>query len=368
MKFTRLALVLASTSVTALALTGCAGGTIALPGTTPTPEKVFVTAPLTGVKYEEGTPEAIGLTGPSVACKVDNSEAARPQQNLNKTDVVFDEMVEGGLTRLVAVFHSQLLTTDADPKAVGVAPVRSIRPMDPDIISQFGGIVCYSGGQLKFVNMMRATNVFNASETTEQGNHTFSRLTTRFAPHNVQVNVKLLAANHPEIVAPQQAFDFAGTLEGSTAVAAGNSVSRIKVAFPSALAEWVPSTDGTQWLRIQDGKPHTDSATKEQLHATNVVVLDVQEDRSYGDPKYGHIPKAVLVGKGRAWAFTGGKYVDAFWSKSSQTARIILTDANGGAINLAPGNTWVELKPNDPEGKLTIVAGAKPSSSPTPTK
>ncbi len=375
MKFSRVALVLASTAATAIALTGCAGGTIALPGTnsTPTPEKVFVTAPLTGVKYEQGTPEANGLTGPSVTCKVDNSEAARPQQNLNKTDMVFDEMVEGGLTRFVAVFHSQLLTTDADAKAVGVAPVRSIRPMDPDIISQFGGIVCYSGGQLKFVNMMRATKVFNASETSEQGNHTFSRLTTREAPHNVQVNVKLLAANHPEIAAPQQGFDFAGTLEASTAVASGNSLSRIKVAFPSALAEWVPSADGSQWLRIQDGKVDTDSATKDQLHATNVVVLDVKEDRSYADPKYGHIPKAVLIGKGKAWVFTGGKYVDAFWSKANQTARIILTDASGAAINLAPGNTWVELKPADPEGKLTIVAGAStgagasasPSASPS---
>jgi hypothetical protein len=303
-----------------------------------------------------------------VACKVDNSEAARPQQNLNKTDMVFDEMVEGGLTRFVAVFHSQILTTDADPKAVGVAPVRSIRPMDPDIISQFGGIVCYSGGQLKFVNMMRATKVFNASETSEKGNHTFSRLTTREAPHNVQVNVKLLAANHPELTAPQQGFDFAVDQSKATAVTTGNPVSRIKVAFPSALAEWVPSADGTQWLRIQDGKVDTDSATKEQLHATNVVVLDVKEDRSYADPKYGHIPKAVLIGKGAAWVFSGGKYVDAFWSKSSQTARIILTDASGAAINLAPGNTWVELKPNDPEGKLTIVAAAKPSSSPTPTK
>jgi hypothetical protein len=370
MKFSRLALVFASASVTAVALTGCAGGTIALPGvvTTPTPEKVFVAAPLTGVKYEQGTAEANGLSGPSVACKVDNSEAARPQQNLNKTDMVFDEMVEGGLTRFVAVFHSQLLTTDAIAGSVGVAPVRSIRPMDPDIISQFGGIVCYSGGQLKFVNMMRATKVFNASETTEQGNHTFSRLTTREAPHNVQVNVKLLAANHPEIAAPQQGFDFAGNLAGATAVASGAAVSKVKVAFPAALAEWVPNADASAWLRIQDGKVDTDSATKEQLHATNVVVLDVKEDRSYADPKYGHIPKAVLIGKGKAWVFTGGKYVEAFWSKADQTARIILTDASGAAINLAPGNTWVELKPADPEGKLTIVAAAKPSSSPTATK
>jgi Protein of unknown function (DUF3048) N-terminal domain/Protein of unknown function (DUF3048) C-terminal domain len=370
MKFSRIALVLASSVVTSLALTGCAGGTIALPGVTPTPEKVFVNAPLTGVKYEEGTAEALGLVGPPVACKVDNSEAARPQQNLNKTDIVFDEMVEGGLTRLVAVFHSQIPALDADPKAIGVAPVRSIRPMDPDIIAPFGGIVCYSGGQLKFVNMMRATGLYNATETTEDGKGTFKRLSSRFAPHNVQVDVKLLASAHPDLAAPQQAFDFATSLEAATATASGNPVARIKVAFPSALAEWVPNADGTAWLRIQDGVVHADSATKEQIRATNVVVLDVKEDRSYGDAKYGNIPKAVLIGKGRAWVFTGGKYVDAFWSKSSQTARIILTDASGAAINLAPGNTWVELKPNDPEGKLTIVAGAQPSVNPTssPTK
>ena len=372
MKFSRISLALASTAIAALTLSACAGNTTATPGSgtssTAAAQKTYVTAPLTGVKYEQGSPEALAAAGPSVACKVDNSDAARPQQNLNKTDMVFDEMVEGGLTRFVAVFHSQLPTTDAIANAVGVAPVRSIRPMDPDIISQFGGIVCYSGGQLKFVNMMKATKVFNANETSEQGNHTFSRLTTRQAPHNVQVNVKLLAANHPEIAAPQQGFDFATDLAGATAVTTGTAVSKFKVAFPAALAEWVPSSDGSQWLRIQDGKVDTDSATKQQLHATNVVVLDVQEDRSYADPKYGHIPKAIIIGTGKAWVFTGGKYVEATWTKSSQTARIILTDAKGAAINLAPGNTWVELKPAAPEGKLTIVGAAGASPSPTATK
>ena len=95
--------------------------------------------------------------------------------------------------------------------------------------------------------------------------------------------------------------------------------------------------------------------------------MDVKEDRSYADAKYGKVPKAVMIGKGKAWVFTGGKYVEANWTKSSQTARIILTDSTGAAINLAPGNTWVELKPLDPEGKLTIVAGASPSPSASPT-
>ena len=89
----------AATSI--LAITGCAGGVVpGLPISSPTPEPVYVSAPLTGVKYLEGSAEATGLSNPSVACKIDNSEAARPQQNLNKTDVVFDEMVEGGLTQI----------------------------------------------------------------------------------------------------------------------------------------------------------------------------------------------------------------------------------------------------------------------------
>ena len=364
-------------SIAAIAsLTACAGANIpGLPAPSPTPEPVYVTAPLTGAQYLEGSPEALALATPSVACKIDNSFAARPQQNLNRTDVVFDEMVEGGLTRLVAIWHSQLAATAGSTMATnGVGPVRSIRPMDPDIISPFGGIVCYSGGQQIFVNLMRKTNVFNASETTEQGNGTFKRSKDRIAPHNVIVDVKLLSANHADPAgkdyrpAPQQMFDFAKDLATSTAATAGNAVARIKVAFPSALAEWVPSADGTHWLRIQDGAKHLDSVTKEQIRATNIIVMDVKEDRSYGDRKYGNIPKAVMIGKGRAWIFTAGKYVDAFWSKADQNAKIIFTDAAGAAINLAPGNTWIELKPADPEGKLTIVAGAAASPSPSATK
>ena len=67
---------------------------------------------------------------------------------------MFEELVEGGLTRYVAVWQSDV------PAEIG--PIRSIRPMDPDIISPLGGIVAYSGGQDRFVRAMKATSVYNA--------------------------------------------------------------------------------------------------------------------------------------------------------------------------------------------------------------
>ena len=348
----------------ALASIALLAGCTAVPGTpaatetpTPTPTPVYVTAPLTGVKYEETTAEALALSRPSVACKIDNSEAARPQLGLNATDVVYVEMVEGGLTRLVAMWHSN------QPNAVG--PVRSIRPMDPDIISSYGGIVCYSGGQMVFVNLMKKAPVFNASETSEQENGTFSRSHDREAPHNVIVDVAKLATNHTELPAPQPHFNFAADLASASA-AAGTAVLDFKVGFPSALSAWAPTADGTAWLRTQDKQVHKDAATGEQIKATNVVVMQVNVDRSYLDHKYGHIPKTIMVSSGKGWVFTAGKYIEVTWSKTSATSPITLTDLAGAPVGLAPGNTWVELMPAAPEGKLTInkvpVASPSPSS------
>jgi hypothetical protein len=342
-------------------LTGCANGSnpLAPEKPSPTPTPVYVTAPLTGVQYLEGSSEALGLTKPSVACKIDNgSDAARPQLGLNSTDLVFDEMVEGGLTRLVAIWHSN------QPDAVG--PVRSIRPMDPDILSPFGGIVCYSGGQWAFVKMIEAAPVFTASETSEQGKGTFSRTKDRPAPHNVIVNALKLATDHPELPAPAQQFQFAADAASSSAGLGGVAVKNFNVYFPMALAGWETAADG-RFLRSQDGKPHTDAADGSQLVADNVVVMQVRIDRSYLDRKYGNVPKTVMVDSGKATVFSAGKMIEANWSKASATSPIVLTDASGAVVTLAPGRTWVELQPVSPEGKLKVNKAPNPSATPSAT-
>jgi hypothetical protein len=137
---------------------------------TPAPTEL---APLRGTVVPAGS-----LTHPSLSVKIDNHEAARPQIGLERADIVFEELVEGGLTRYVGIWQSDI------PDLLG--PVRSIRPMDPDIISPFGGIVAYSGGQQMFVDMMKATPVVNAVFDYDRTG-LFYRIGTRPAPHNVIV-------------------------------------------------------------------------------------------------------------------------------------------------------------------------------------
>ena len=88
--------------------------------------------PLTGVAVE-APPQR-----PALAVKVENSVAARPQSGLNAADVVWEEVVEGGITRFVAVYHSNL------PPDIG--PIRSVRPMDAAIAGPLHGLFAFSGG------------------------------------------------------------------------------------------------------------------------------------------------------------------------------------------------------------------------------
>jgi len=283
-------------------------------------------APLTGEPVEPGS-----LDHPSLAAKIDNNLAARPQFGLERTDIVFEELVEGGQTRYVAVWHSDI------PPEIG--PVRSIRPMDPDIISPLGGIVAYSGGQYRFVVLMQATNVFNAIHGYSDMADIMYRHADRPSPHDVIVRAQRLVGRHDDIDPPRQQFAFADAAEASTAAVEGEPVRRATVRFSASnQPRWTWSAEQGAWLREQGGKADRDN-DGDQLRAANVVVIRVPVSYGLG------VPKTELIGDGRAWVMSEGKVVEARWSKSSRTAIIRLALPDGTPVRLAPGNSWVELMP-----------------------
>lgn len=294
----------------------------------------FDLAPLTGEPIEVG-----GLDAPSLAAKVDNHPAARPQVGLDRADIVFEELVEGGLTRYVAVWHSDV------PAEIG--PIRSIRPMDPDIVSPLGGIVAYSGGQQRFVDMMRATEVYNAIHGQSDTNDVMYRGRNAPAPHNVIVRAPELVARHADLAAPRQQFAFAHSLASSSAVRDGAAATSVSMVFGSlASPSWAWDAPSGTWLRSMTGGAPDTAASGARLSAVNIVVLRVPVEVIQD------IPTTRLVGSGEAWVLAGGKAIAATWSKSDRSAPVRLVDANGVAVRLAPGNTWVELVPN--AGSVTI--------------
>ena len=337
----RVCAALATVAVASILLSGCVD--VAAPDPNGSAAPAYVStweepapieiAPLRGTQVDPGS-----ASNPSIAAKIDNHVAARPQVGLESTDIVFEEMVEGGLTRYVAIWQSTI------PKQLG--PVRSIRPMDPDILSPFKGIVAYSGGQPRFVQLMKDSGVYNAIHGQSDTADTFFRSTDKPAPHNVLVKAREVIADHKKLAAPAQQFGYSLDLASSTAVTEGKPIRAIRLVFgPPSQPSWKWSTKSSVWLRSQMGAKDTDSRGK-QLTATNVVVLRVGVSTGLG------VPKTELVGKGDAWVSAGGHVVQARWAKKSRTGRITLTDVNGATIHLAPGNTWFELVPTSGSAKF----------------
>jgi hypothetical protein len=308
---------------------------------TPTPSPSIYTPPPTSVAPLRGTTVPAGsLDHASIAAKIDNLPAARPQIGLESTDIVYQELVEGGLTRYVAVWQSTI------PDLLG--PVRSIRPMDPDIASPLGGIICYSGGQQRFVDLMRATPVYNAIHGQSDTASTFFRTPTKSAPHNVLVKAKELLAQHTSIAAPAQQFQYSADPSLSTAVTAGTATAVVNYAFSGVTSgSWTWDASRVVFLRSQGAGPDLDSAGA-QLSATNVVVIRVSVTTDLG------VPKTNLIGSGEASISSGGRTVQATWSKASATDPIHLVDSAGAAVRLAVGNTWIELIPL--AGSVSVVA------------
>jgi hypothetical protein len=277
-------------------------------------------APLTGLPDPDGGSQA----RPVLSIKVDNVGDARPQTGVDAADVVWDEVVEGQATRLLAMFQSQV------PESVG--PVRSVRRTDPLIVWPVGGIFAYSGGARYAIDAIEAAPVLLVDESSA-GDGMY-RESSRRAPHNLYARPGVLFRRGGEPVPPPALFDYS-----PTPVTAGSAVAAVRVGFSGSFAPtytW-DAASGT-WPRSTSDGPFT-VASGAQIAPANVVVLPVVYDGGVGQIG----AEARLVGEGPVQVFTNGRLVEGTWRRASQADRIELVDAAGSPILLTPGPTWVEL-------------------------
>ncbi|MEM9563706.1 MAG: DUF4214 domain-containing protein [Actinomycetota bacterium] len=288
------------------------------------------TQPLTGVATRAAADR------PALAVKIDNVDAARPQTAVDRADLVYEEMVEGNLTRLVAVFHSDL------PDVVG--PVRSVRTTDIHLLDQLNTpLLAASGANPGVLGVVAGADLVNVNALEAGG--AYFRSSSKRAPHNLFARTTSLygaAGNRGGL--PPQLFTYRDQGTGSTQ---GTSSAGVDVEFGRADVSfrWSPTARG--WQRTQNGGAHT-VAGGVRLAPENVVVLEVSYSPSSIDATS---PEAHTVGSGSAWVFTDGRVVAGTWSRSASTDPIALRDGNGQPIALTRGQTFVELAP---PGSITV--------------
>ena len=290
---------------------------------TTTTAKAARGAPLTGLPDKSGA----SFKRPAVTVKINNLEG-KDQSGVDKADVVYEEVVEGGITRLAAVFNSQA------PDRVG--PVRSVRKTDHSIVWPIGGIFAYSGGAAYAVDSINTAPVTQLDES-RAGSMMFRDGSNGGAPYNLWAHVdQMFKVKDAKPIPPPALFKY----RAPGARASGVPALAMTVGFNSGYAAsytWDKKT-GT-WLRSRFGAPDAE-ADGTRLAPKNVVVMFVQYT---GGDSNGLQAEAQLTGTGDAWVFTAGKLIKGHWTRPDIAKPAKLTNAGGAEIRLTPGQTWVEL-------------------------
>lgn len=297
--------------------------------------------PLTGVETDQVADR------PALAVKIENSREARPQTGLEQADTVWEEVVEGGITRFVAVYHSAI------PDAV--EPVRSVRPMDPAIVAPLDGILAYSGAQPPFIDAVDASGT--QSVIMDAGDAGFRRDPARPAPHDVigDPEAFLAQADGERAVPPPAQLAFADDPAASTAVTDGKAATGLEVVMsPVQTTGWQWDDDAQVWWRSEGTSPSM-STSGDQHAAANVVVLEVEVVATeFRDSSGAAVPESRLAGaSGTGVVASGGRTLEVRWSKDELADPVELT-AGGEPVELAPGSTWIELLPRA-TGSLTVA-------------
>jgi hypothetical protein len=331
-------------AVAALAFVSCGGGGGKAKTTAPTPTTARKAGapliwPLTGV----ADPLDQAQTRCAVTVKIDNTSASLPKYGVDQADVVYEEVVEGGYTRLAAIFHSQA------PAKVG--SVRSVRKTDQSLVTPIGGVFAYSGGAPYAIDSINTAPVVRLDES--HAGSTMFRVPRNTRPEfTLYAHVDQMYARCGEPKPPPPLFAY----RSAKASVAGGAVSSVRVGFISPFAvTWTWYAPSGTWKRSLYSSPETASGIP--LAPKNVVVMTV----SYvgGDPRDGNIgAEATLLGTGKLQVFTGGKVITGTWTRPDRAKPAKLLDAAGAEIKLAPGQTWVEL----PDASYPVTVTAPPSA------
>ncbi|WP_433469172.1 DUF3048 domain-containing protein [Spirillospora sp. CA-128828] len=292
----------------------------------------------TGAPSQSATPEPAthpfnggtkGLDNPVLAVKIENTAPAFPQSGVSAADIVYVEQVEGGETRLMAVYSSKL------PKRVG--PVRSARISDLHILPQFGRpAFAFSGVQSKMKKYIRKAPLYDISQ--ENAGGAYVRSSAKQIPYNLYGDPKSLLKRAPKAAKPRDiGFTFGDAPEG------GKPTRSFTARWPAATMGFTWSAKEKRWLASWGGRPDR-AAEGGRLGGKTVVVQYAKTTRSkFHDFLGSYTPLIHTTGTGRAVVLRDGKSYKAKWSRSSESKGTTFTTADGKPMNFARGQVWVVL-------------------------
>lgn len=281
-----------------------------------------------------------GLNGPVLAVKIDDTSMAHPQIGLEDADVIYIEQVEGGLTRLAAIFSSVI------PQRVG--PVRSARISDIEIVSQFGRVAfAYSGAQRKLLPVIASSNLQDLGAQHE-GPNIYTTDPNRTPPYAMVLRADLLMQKVNEKKYQITSSKSVGSVFGEIQKG-GKPVSSVVMHWPAATYSAIWSDSQKRWLLNHNNTPNI-AESGIHLGPTTLIIQMVSITPSeYKDKLGGVTPFSNTIGTGVAYVLRNGEVFATTWHRENAESGTTFTLKNGEVMNFDPGQIWIALSDREPD-------------------
>lgn len=274
----------------------------------------------------------------SIAVMVDNFVAARPSTGLNSASIVWETLVEGGVTRFLAVYQTA--------SEVTIGPVRSARDYFLPWVKEVGSVYAHSGGSPVALAAIAAdTSIDDANEFSN--GRAYYRA-TGVTPHNLYTTTTRLEKLRADkgwsaesLITPWPVSD--------EQLRSGERANKMTINFSSVPAyrvQWLYDEEKDVYLRSQGGVLAVDRETREQLTAKNVIIQFAKVTPATSPAP----PEAVVVetiGSGEAWLFRNGRIVKGRWEKLTALSRTIFLGPDKKPYSIARGTVWIEVVPKE---------------------
>lgn len=328
--------------------------------------------PLNGAMYTKAESDSWTKRRP-LAIMVENHVDARPQSGLSKADVVYEAVVEGGITRFMGVFYCA-----AQAKDVLVAPVRSARQFFIDIASEYNRpLYAHVGGANgddtdPRVRALEHISDYGWNQATDLnqfsiGYPTFVRNYNRIpgkddlaTEHTMESSTERLWAigdkrgwtnMSPDVTVKKKVTPGTEWLTGFTQwafkddAATGDRGTTTTIAnefwsgYKDFDVQWTYDSATNSYKRVMAGQPHVDQFTGQQIATKNVLILQMKELASVDVHHHNYLQ---TIGTGNGWLFQDGQSIKVTWAKKDRLSRMVITAA-GKPVQFVRGQIWVSV-------------------------
>jgi len=285
-------------------------------------------------------PEAMENKRP-LAIQFSNFKTVSNQWGLGQAQIVYEALVEGGITRILGIFDQ--VTGDR------IGSIRSARHYFVSIADEYDAIYVHFGRTKYAVAKMKELGINHMDGQDGIGTTVFYRDNSMSAPHNAFTSLdrilegiekKDFVTVHEENYESHYSF-----YDKDTDLVSDTNVNKVTIDFSSYTAPYLEYNSVDKlYYRYQFGAPHVDSNTKEQLTFKNIIVQFVKE---WNIDKNGYQTMDIEDASGTGYYITNGKMVPITWKKKEQTRWMRYYNEAGEELTINPGKTYITLFPNN---------------------